>query len=116
MRSWNHFLGDEMVATASSASVRCFASRKADQQLAVFLLNKETPAREAAVALRHPPQEFTRGERWVLHGNGPSDRSPSWEQGDSVRVTGSRMALRLDPVSVTVILLKPAGKQEEPMP
>lgn len=110
---WNRYLGDEMVATTSSADIRCFASRAADQ-LAVFLLNKDTSARQAAVTLRHLPRECAAGERWVFHGHGPSDRSPTWERLDSIRVADARTALRLEPVSVTVIVLRPAGEQEGP--
>lgn len=104
---WNHFLGNEMVTTTGSADVRCFASRKVDQQLTVFLLNKDTSAREVAVALQHSPGEFTRGEQWVFHGSGPSDQHPTWERVGAIPVADSRMALRLDPFSVTGISLKP---------
>ena len=103
---WNHFLGDEMVATTSSANVRCFASRKADRQLAIFLLNKDTTAREAAATLQNLSAEFTQGEQWAFHGSGPSDQHPTWERVGSIRVADSRMALQLDPVSLTVILLQ----------
>jgi beta-galactosidase len=104
---WNHFLGDEMVATTSSAQVRCFASRKADRQLTVFFLNKDTSAREVTVALQHLPEEFTEGEQWVFHGSGPSDQHPVWTGAGLIHIADSRMALQLDPVSVTVILLRP---------
>jgi len=106
---WNHFLGDEMVATTSSANVRCFASRKADRQITVFLLNKDTAAREAAVTMHDLPKEFTQGEQWAFHGNGPSDQHPVWTGAGSIHVGDSQFVLRLDPVSMTVIVLE-SGK------
>jgi hypothetical protein len=104
---WNHFLGDEMIATTSSANVCCFASRRADQQITVFLLNRDTAAREAAVTLHDLANEFAQGEQWAFHGNGPSDQHPVWTGAGSIRVTDSRILMRLDPVLVTVVVLKP---------
>jgi hypothetical protein len=103
---WNRFLGDEMVATVSSEHIRCFASRKAGRQIALFFLNKDTSTRRASVALQHLPEEFTQGEQWVFHGSGPSDRNPTWTRQLHQRC-GSQITLPLDPVSVTVILLIP---------
>jgi len=110
---WNHFLGDELVATTDSDHLRCFASRKAGQQATLFLLNKDTSSRRARVALRHLPQVFTQGERWVFHGSGPSDRHPTWARVGSVRVADSRVVLQLEPVSVTVVVLKPEESPED---
>ena len=110
---WNHFLGDEMVATTSSEHIRCFASRRVDRQLAVFLLNKDITARDALVSLGNLPQEFTGGERWVFCGSGPSDSSPTWTRAGRIDVANSQMTLRLDPVSITVVLLRPERSQDD---
>jgi len=110
---WNHFLGDEMVATISSERVRCFASRTAGQEITLFLLNKDTSARRASVALQRSPEEFTQGEEWVFRGSGPSDRNPTWARVGSIDVAKSQIIVQLDPVSITVILLRPNQIQED---
>jgi hypothetical protein len=74
---WNHFLGDEMVATTNSTSVCCYASRRIGHELTLFLVNKETSPREAIVALKHLPREFSSGEHWEFHGSGPLDQRPT---------------------------------------
>jgi len=113
---WNHYLGDEMVATTHSASVRCFASKTADARLAVFLLNKVASLREAKVTMQQLPSRLTRGEKWVFHGNGPNDPHPTWERAGSIEVANSHLALRLEPVSLTVIVIQPSPNQEKAMP
>jgi hypothetical protein len=109
---WNHFLGDEMAATTSSEFIRCFAGTRAGRQLAVFLVNKDTASREAAIVFRNSPAELTRGQRWVLHGDGPSDRHPKWERIESVCVSDSRVSVLLGPVSLSVIVIEPPDKQK----
>jgi hypothetical protein len=102
---WSQFLGDEMVAATSSPSVRCFASQRRGKELCVFLLNKDTSPRAAEVELQRLPSELREGERWVWSGRGPSDREPTWTRAESVRVKDSRIAVRLEPVSLTVLQL-----------
>jgi hypothetical protein len=111
---WNRFLGDEMVAATGSDDVRCFASSRRGGELALFLVNKETSARDVSVALMRPPRPLGRGERWVLRGNGPSDRRPVWAPAAPVDVSKSRVSARLDPVSITVIQLTPRLREDRP--
>jgi hypothetical protein len=102
---WNQFLGEEMVATVSSTRVRCFATHVPGRQLVVFLLNKDTRSRSGRVVLRGT--RLSHGERWGFHGQGPADSNPTWARIGSVRFTHSRITLRLEPVSLTMVLLKP---------
>ncbi|HSD27390.1 MAG TPA: hypothetical protein VLL75_08795 [Vicinamibacteria bacterium] len=111
---WNRFLGDEMVAATSSGDVRCFASQRRAGQLALFLVNKDTSERDVSVALKRTPRPLGRGERWVLRGSGPSDRRPVWAPGVPVEVSASRVLARLDPVSITVIVLEPGRRAHQP--
>jgi hypothetical protein len=111
---WNRFLGDEMVAATSSDDVRCFASRRRTGELVIFLVNKETSAREVSVALKRLPRPFGQGDRWVLRGDGPSDRRPVWAAAAPVDASTSRVSARLDPVSITVIELKPLPEDQAP--
>jgi hypothetical protein len=74
----------------------------------VFLVNKETPTREAAVALKPPPREF--------HGSGSLDQQPTWDQVGSIRDTNSQITVRLDPVPVNVIRLTGESSKEVPTP
>jgi hypothetical protein len=104
---WSRFLGDDMVATTSSSAVRCFASLQAGGQLAVFLVNKETSARSVNIVVSNLPPRMTYGAVWALHGQGPADQHPAWERLDSVRVSHATVQCRLDPVSITVIVLGP---------
>jgi hypothetical protein len=113
---WNRFLGDEMVATTSSDDVRCFASPRRAGELALFLLNKETSTRDVSVVLKRLPRPLAGGERWVFGGSGPSDRHPVWAPAGTVDVTGSGIVTRLDPVSITVIVLKPAPPSRDAAP
>jgi hypothetical protein len=103
---WNRYLGHEMLATTSTEKVRCFASRSARREVTVFLLNKELVPQDVTVTLRHLPGELQQGERWSLHGNGPLDRKPIWEQSGIVGVRESELAARLEPTSVTVVRLR----------
>jgi hypothetical protein len=113
---WNHFLGDEMVEATSSEEVRSFASQRRGGELVLFLVNKDTSARDVSVALKRPPRPLARGERWALRGKGPSDRIPVWAPGEPVDVTRSRVVARLEPVSITVIVLKPRLPEEAASP
>jgi hypothetical protein len=103
---WNRFLGDEMLAANGSPSVRCFASRRPGQEITVFLVNKDTLAREVSVKLRRLPGGFQHGEQWTFHGSGPLDRSPTWDLVGPVTVKKAAFDLLLEPVSVTVVRIR----------
>ena len=90
---WNQFLRDEMVATTSSSSVRCFASHGVGRQLAVFLVNKETTAQRVKVVLKQLPSRFNRGVAWAMRGEGPADQHPVWEQSVQVEVQKERCSV-----------------------
>jgi alpha-L-arabinofuranosidase len=104
---WSRFLGEEMVFTSSGKSVRCFATQTAGRQLAVLLVNKETAPLPVRVTLARLPSNFTQGVKWVLHGSGPEDRRPVWEQTGDAKVLEGRIAVHLKPTSITVIALGP---------
>src|SRR5262249_54299151 len=103
---WNFLLGDEMLATTSTELVRCFASRRANQDVTAFLVNKDKVEQATTVNLRDLPKELQHGEQWALHGTGPLDRQPVWERIGPVLVRKSELVLQLEPVSVTVVCLR----------
>ncbi len=71
-------------------------------QLNVFLVNKDTVARETTVALQDYASLAT-GERRVFKGTSPEDLMPTWTQAADVAVSANEVALTLDPVSITVL-------------
>lgn len=106
---WGQFLRPTLVATTSTAAVRSYASYDpAGRELSLFLINKATAARAATVTLRNYVGGAT-GSRWSLRGSGPDDPAPAWGDLGAVTLAGDRLQLVLDPVSVTVVSLRPAA-------
>jgi hypothetical protein len=102
---WSHFLLDEMLLATSTEHVRCFATRTAEKQLNLFLVNKDTIARPVRVTLRSFPRFSQRGELWSFHGTGQADKNPKWEKAGEVKAAKREVSLTLTPVSLTVMTL-----------
>jgi hypothetical protein len=88
---WNRYLGDEIVGATSSDDVRSFASPRRGGELALFLVNKDTSARDVSVTLKRSPRPLGRGERWVLEWGRTADPSGRRRPND-VRAPGGRAA------------------------
>jgi alpha-L-arabinofuranosidase len=112
---WNHFLGDEMLATTSAPSIRCYASRRAGQELSLFLVNKELSSCVIDVSLKNLPGDSWRAEQWTLSGTGAGDRNPTWREAGPIRVSNSRVSPRLEPVSVMVIRVSKEPSPRKPV-
>ena len=52
------------------------------------------------------PSDLAYGAAWVPRGVGTADRNPVWEPLGEVRFENGMAVCRLDPVSITVIVLK----------
>lgn len=106
---WGEFMRDKLVSATGTSKVLAYASHApASRKLSVFLVNKETSARDTTVALQNYPGAAT-AQRWIFKGtNDPADASPVWAQSTAVAVSTNSIALDLDPVSITVLVLDPA--------
>jgi hypothetical protein len=97
---WSQFLLNQMVGTSSTAMVKSFASYSPTTgALNVFLVNKDTSARDTTVVL---PAFSSDGGRWVLRGNGPGDMYPAWTHTTGAGGSNS-ISLTLEPVSISVM-------------
>jgi hypothetical protein len=107
---WSQFLGDAMVATTSGKAVRCFATHRAGQRLAILLVNKEISARPVHVTLQRMPSDYTEGVQWILRGGGPEDQNPVWERLEKPKLQNNVITSLLHPVSITVLTLGPTDR------
>jgi len=104
---WGRHLKAEMVETTSSDTIRTFAScDPASQELSVFLINKDTVAQRIELALEDYAPAW-QGTRSVLQGKGPEDQAPVFARPQDLSGEGGQLDLVLDPVSVSVVSLKP---------
>jgi alpha-L-arabinofuranosidase len=104
---WGRFLKRTLVRAESLDTVKAFASADpVSGGLSVFLLNKDTEARDISVTITGAGR-YRRGERWLFAGSGPEDCAPSFTQASAVAVRNGEFTVRLDPVSLNVVELKP---------
>ena len=105
---WGEFLKPQLVAATSTAMVRTFATASpAAGTLTVFLINKDTQARDVIVRT----EGLTSGmsvRRWVFSATGADDVHPEWQDRGSGQIAGGQFTATLDPVSITVFDLVPA--------
>jgi len=104
---WGRFLKRNLVRADSLDLVKAFASADPESgRLSVFLLNKDTQARDVKVTIAGT-RRYRRGERWHFTGEGPEDCAPSFTQAGGIAVHEEGMEIRLDPVSLNVVELSP---------
>jgi hypothetical protein len=104
---WGQFLKEKMVASTSAGMVRTYSTYSPGGRTAtVFLINKDTRARDVTVRLENLSSSFS-ARRWVFKGTGPDDARPSWSGNGVVQSAGNLISATLDPVSVTVLDLTP---------
>ena len=113
---WGQFLKDQMVASTSTNMIRTYSTLSpATRALTVFLVNKDTSARSAALRIDNLSASMA-VERWVFKGNGPGDLYPTWANYGAIPASGSTIPLTLDPVSVTVLDIRPAAAGGKALP
>lgn len=112
---WGEFMRDKLVATTGTGKVLAYASHApASKKLSVFLVNKDTVSSDTTVALQSYPGAAT-ARRWIFKGtNDPSDANPVWAESTAASVSASSIALTLDPVSITVLVIDPAPTLANP--
>jgi hypothetical protein len=104
---WGHHIEALMVEASSTETARAFASYDpAEKKLSVFVVNKETAGQEITIELQNYVPAWE-GSWSMLHGTGPEDQKPVFEEIQTLPGDGSRLSLALDPVSVSVITLRP---------
>lgn len=104
---WGQNLETYMVQTTSTDTIRTFASfDPITQALSVFLINKDRVAQRAQLELVNyaPAWEGT----WsVLKGAGSEDQDPVSARLQDLSGEGGQLDLLLDPVSISVVALRP---------
>lgn len=106
LQIWADHLQQTMLATTSTPSVRCFATRTPQTQMNLFLVNKLLQPRRVIVTLNHLPSMVSRsGERWVYAGRTRTDQNPRWTKSGTAAIRGNQIALTLDASSVTMVSL-----------
>lgn len=113
---WGQFLKDTMVASSSTTLVKTYATLSPSTgALTVFLINKDTSPRTAAVRVNNLSPSIT-AERWVFKGRGPDDLYPTWAAYGALSADGSNLSVALDPVSITVLDIRPASNAGTSLP
>lgn len=104
MSIWGQFLLDRMVATSSTDMIATFATHSPDGRLNVFVINKDSAARNANISIsNYSPQPAVK--RWIFKGSGPDDTAPVFARAEAVAANGSYVSVTLDPVSINVLQL-----------
>ena len=100
---WGEFLKTQLVASTSTAMVRTFATASpATGTLTVFLINKDTKARDVIVRTEGLTSSIS-VRRWVFRGIGPDDVHPEWQDRGIGEIAAGQVTATLDPVSITVL-------------
>lgn len=111
---WGNNLLNKMVAATGTTGVRVYASyNAANNQLNVFLVNKQTTAQPVNLTLSNYISNAV-ASRWELKGNGsPTDLTSSLVQGANVTAAGNTVALTVPAVSITLLKFQ---QPESPLP
>jgi hypothetical protein len=111
---WGQFLKEKMVSSSSTAKVRSYSTYSPSTgKLTVFLINKDTVARQSSVTIRGSGAFFST-DTWVFSGQGPDDLSPTWAHPGPSWNAGNLVPVTLAPVSVTVLDLTPEAVHAVP--
>ena len=106
---WGQFLQSAMVQSTSTSAIRTFASyNPTDGQLSIFLVNKDLAAHPTTLNIANYRSSY-QASQWELRGDGPADLAPTWGSVRDFSGSGSFLAITLDPVSITVLILRPSA-------
>lgn len=97
---WGRWSGGSLVATDTEEWLRAYAS-SVNQEITVFILNKEDTAQSASVTFKNLVQR-TAFHRWVFKGNSPTDIHPTLQRSTDLSFANP-LILSLDPLSITVL-------------
>lgn len=85
---WENFIGDKMVRTSSTDSIKSFASyTSSENKLFVYLLNKTSKAAEIEIILKDYSIKRI-NQIWELKGQNLDDQNPSWSKLENTRENG----------------------------
>jgi xylan 1,4-beta-xylosidase len=79
----------------------------------VFVINKDTSPRTANVSIANFNAQSV-AKRWIFKGSGADDTAPVVAQADAIETDGTHLSVMLDPVSITVLQLRPAAVTSAP--
>lgn len=104
---WGRELLNKMVSATATTAVRAFASYNLmNNDLNVYLINKQTTSQQVNLALSNYVANAS-ADRWVYKGTGPSDVNPIWTQDTDVTAGGNQLALSLPGASITLLRFRP---------
>ena len=103
---WGKFIRKQMVYTSKSDNIHSWASFDRERQLlSLFLLNKNQKTQQVEVNFDHYDCNLN-SERWVLRGLDPGSTKVIWQQFNPIKVKQSKIATRLEPLSINVLTFK----------
>lgn len=88
---WGNFLGDKMVRTSSTNSIKSFASfSPSENKLFVYLLNKTSKSENIEIILKDYSIKRI-NQVWELRGQNLDDQNPSWSKLENAMGNGTQV-------------------------